>query len=37
MLALSNGVSFDSLIQANGLSVDQQLLIIRRYIEQVLT
>ena len=37
LLALGNGVSLDSLIQANRLSVDQQQLVIRRYIEQVLT
>lgn len=37
LLALGNGVSLDSLIQANKLNADQQQWIIRRYIEQVLT
>ena len=37
LLALGNGVSLDSLIQANRLSVDQQQLVIRRYFELVFT
>lgn len=37
LLALGNGVSLDSLIQSNRLSVEQQQLVIRRYIEQILT
>ena len=37
LLALGNGVSLDSLIQANKLSTDQQQNVIRRYIDQVLT
>ena len=37
LLALGNGVSLDSLIQANKLSTDQQQNVIRRYIAQVLT
>ncbi|MEL6777289.1 MAG: TetR/AcrR family transcriptional regulator [Cyanobacteria bacterium J06597_16] len=37
LLALGNGVSLDSLIQSNRLSVEQQKLVIRRYIEQILT
>ncbi|MEL6554534.1 MAG: TetR/AcrR family transcriptional regulator [Cyanobacteria bacterium J06621_11] len=37
LLALGNGVSLDSLIQAHKLSSEQQQFIIRRYIEQVLT
>ena len=36
LLALGNGISLDSLIQAHRLSVEQQQFIIRRYIEQVL-
>lgn len=36
LLALGNGVSLDSLIQAQRLSFEQQQLVIRRYIEQVL-
>ena len=36
LLALGNGVSLDSLIQSNRLSVEQQQLVIRRYIEQIL-
>mgnify|MGYP001796215810 FL=1 len=37
LLALGNGVSLDSLIQADKLSTEQQQLVIRRYIEQILT
>ena len=37
LLALGNGVSLDSLIQAHRLSVEQQQFVIRRYIKQVLT
>ncbi len=37
LLALGNGVSLDSLIQANRLSVEQQQQVIRHYIKQVLT
>ncbi|MEO0647460.1 MAG: TetR/AcrR family transcriptional regulator [Cyanobacteria bacterium J06650_10] len=36
LLAIGNGVSLDSLIQTNKLSVEQQQFIIRRYIERVL-
>jgi len=36
LLAFGNGVSLDSLIQAHRLSCEQQELIIRRYIEQIL-
>ena len=37
LLALGNGGSLDSLIQAHRLSVEQQQFVIRRYIKQVLT
>ena len=37
LLALGNGVSLDSLIQAHRLNVEQQQFVIQRYIEQVLT
>ena len=36
LLALGNGVSLDSLIQANRLNVEQQQFVIRRYIERIL-
>ncbi len=36
LLALVNGVSLDSLIQAKCLSVDQQESVIRRYVKTML-
>lgn len=37
LLALGNGVSLDSLVQSKRLSTEQQHLVIRRYIERILT
>ncbi|NEO93368.1 MAG: TetR family transcriptional regulator [Moorea sp. SIO3G5] len=37
LLALVNGVSLDSLIQAKRLSPDQQQIVIRRYVNQLLS
>ncbi|MEO1348807.1 MAG: TetR/AcrR family transcriptional regulator [Cyanobacteria bacterium J06635_15] len=37
LLALANGVSLDSLIQAKRLSPDQQQLVIQRYVNELLT
>lgn len=36
LLALANGVSLDSLIQANCLSIEQQENVIRRYVNELL-